>query len=191
MPLPDQTPVLHAGDLVLRGFVPDDVEGRMACGQDPEIIRMLGGTPDFSEPRAMSRRDAEDWYERVSGDPNPLHWAVAQDGRFIGTTRLHRFREGDQKAQYGVGILDRSLFGQGLGQRITRTVLTYAFAELGLHRVGLKVFAVNERAIRCYRHCGFVEEGLEREAAFVDGTWYDDVIMGVLAREFVPDPVTR
>jgi [ribosomal protein S5]-alanine N-acetyltransferase len=191
MRIPEETPVLREGELLLRGFVPDDVAGRMACGEDPEIIKMFGGSPGFSEPRAMSRPDAEAWYERVSVEPNPLHWAVEQDGRFIGTTRLHRLREVDRKAQYAVGILDRTLHGQGIGQRVTRTVLTYAFAELGLHRVGLKVFAVNERAIRCYRRCGFAEEGLEREAAFVDGTWYDDVIMGVLAREFVPDPGTR
>jgi [ribosomal protein S5]-alanine N-acetyltransferase len=191
MRIPEETPVLREGDLLLRCFVPDDVDGRMACGEDPEIIKMLGGTPDFAEPRAMRRPDAEAWYERVSGDPNPLHWAVERDGRFIGTTRLHRLRKADRKAQYAVGILDRALHGQALGQRITRIVLSYAFGELGLHRVGLKVFAVNQRAIRCYRRCGFVEEGLEREAAFVDGEWYDDVIMGVLDREFGADPGKR
>jgi [ribosomal protein S5]-alanine N-acetyltransferase len=187
MPIPSETPVLRAADLLLRGFVLSDVDGRMACGEDAQIIRMFGGTPGFSEPRAMSRPDAEAWYEHVSSDPNPFHWAVEQDGRFIGTTRLHHLREKDRKAQYAVGILDRTLHGQGIGQRVTRIVLTYAFAELGLHRVGLKVFAVNERAIHCYRRCGFVEEGLEREAAFVDGTWYDDVTMGILARDFLPD----
>jgi [ribosomal protein S5]-alanine N-acetyltransferase len=191
MPIPSQTPVLRSAGLLLRGFVPGDVDGRMACGEDPEIIRMFGGTSGFSEPRAMTRAATKAWYEQVSSDPNPLHWAIERDGRFIGTTRLHRLREVDRKAQYAVGILDRTLHGQGIGQRVTRTVLSYAFGELGLHRVGLKVFAVNERAIHCYRRCGFVEEGREREAGYVDGRWHDDVIMGVLAREFLADRPTR
>jgi L-amino acid N-acyltransferase YncA len=36
-------------------------------------------------------------------------------------------------------------------------------------------------SIRAYRKCGFVIEGTEREAAFVDGAWNDDVMMGILA----------
>ena len=50
----------------------------------------------------------------------------------------------------------------------------------GLHRIDLRVLAYNTRATRCYLRAGFVEEGREREAALVDGTWHDDVIMGIL-----------
>ena len=47
------------------------------------------------------------------------------------------------------------------------------------------MLAYNTRAIACYARCGFVEEGREREAAYVDGTWHDDVVMGILDRELV------
>ncbi len=50
----------------------------------------------------------------------------------------------------------------------------------GLHRVDLSVLAYNTRAIACYRACGFIEEGRERQAALVDGTWHDFVVMGIL-----------
>ena len=40
------------------------------------------------------------------------------------------------------------------------------------------------RAIGAYVKCGFAIEGREREAALVDGTWYDDVMMGILDREW-------
>ena len=72
----------------------------------------------------------------------------------------------------------------GLGRQAVRLVLAHAFGPLGLHRVGLRVIAFNTRAIRCYRACGFIEEGREREAAQVGGAWHDDIIMGVLAQEF-------
>ncbi len=45
------------------------------------------------------------------------------------------------------------------------------------------MLADNARAIACYRRCGFREEGREREAALVDGTWRDDLVMGILAHE--------
>ena len=44
--------------------------------------------------------------------------------------------------------------------------------------------ADNARAIAAYRACGFVEEGRLRESCFVDGSWHDDVVMGVLDHEF-------
>ena len=62
----------------------------------------------------------------------------------------------------------------------TRLVLQYGFEVVGLHRIDLRVLAYNERAIACYRRCGFVEEGRERDAALIDGEWHDDVIMAVL-----------
>ena len=50
--------------------------------------------------------------------------------------------------------------------------------------MSVRVLASNARAIACYRKCGFLEEGREREAAFVEGGWQDDLIMGLLDREF-------
>jgi RimJ/RimL family protein N-acetyltransferase len=50
--------------------------------------------------------------------------------------------------------------------------------------VSLRVLASNTRAIASYRKCGFVEEGREREAALASSGWQDDIIMGVLDREW-------
>ena len=47
------------------------------------------------------------------------------------------------------------------------------------------MLATNSRAIACYRKCGFIEEGREREAALLGGQWHDDIIMGLLDTEFI------
>lgn len=65
-----------------------------------------------------------------------------------------------------------------------RLALAYGFDGLGLHRIDLRVLAFNERAIRCYRKCGFVVEERLREPALVDSERHDDLIMGLLASEF-------
>ena len=181
--LPSVTPVLHTDRTVLRPFRPSDEGERRALGKDPEIIEMFGGSPDFDEPVTMSADEAREWYAHVTSDPNPLHWAVEHDGRFIGTTLLHSLREQDRKAQFAIGLLDRRSWGRGLGDEITREVVRHGLLDVGLHRIGLKVFAHHEGAIRCYARCGFVEEGREREAAYVAGAWRDDVIMGILASD--------
>jgi RimJ/RimL family protein N-acetyltransferase len=146
---------------------------------------MFGGSPKVDAPTAMTYDDAEAWFAALTSDPNPLHWAIEVDGRFVGTARLHGLDETDRRARYAIGLLATDLLGRGIGTEVTRTLLAYAFRDLGLHRVDLRVLAFNTRAIACYARCGFVEEGREREAAYVDGAWHDDVIMGVLDRELV------
>jgi ribosomal-protein-alanine N-acetyltransferase len=183
MVVPEQTPRLRSARTVLRPFRPDDIDGRVRCGKDPEIIRMFGGSPDFTEPVLMPLEDATAWYDAVSTDSNPLHWAIEFEGGFIGTARLHGLAETDRRARYAIGLLDSGRLGIGLGTEVTEAVLRYGFQELGLHRVDLRVLAYNTRAIRCYLRCGFVEEGREREAAYVGGSWHDDVIMGILENE--------
>ncbi len=53
-----------------------------------------------------------------------------------------------------------------------------------LHRISVRVVEYNARALRACQKCGFVIEGREREAALVDGAWYDDVMKGLLDREY-------
>ncbi|MGI4895653.1 MAG: GNAT family N-acetyltransferase, partial [Janthinobacterium lividum] len=61
-----------------------------------------------------------------------------------------------------------------------RTLVAYAFSELGLHRVQLGAWAFNSRALAAYANAGFTEEGRRREVVFHDGHWYDEVLMSVL-----------
>lgn len=184
-PLPQPAPVLPTSRCLLRPVRPGDAAERQALGVDPEIMQMFGVTPDFSEPMPMPRADAEEWCDFLSSRPDAISWVVEHEGRLVGSATLHSIRPDDRKAQLGIGLVDRAVWGLGLGTEVVREVVRFGFQDLRLHRTGLKVFAHNERAIRCYLRCGFVEEGREREAAYVGGAWRDDVIMGIL----VTDPL--
>lgn len=74
--------------------------------------------------------------------------------------------------------------GAGYGTDTTRTALRWGFGELDLHRIGLSTFSFNTRAIAAYQRAGFTEEGRRREVIPHDGHRYDEVIMGILRREW-------
>jgi ribosomal-protein-alanine N-acetyltransferase len=186
--LPGRPPVLEGDRVVLRPVRDDDVEGRRRLGTDPEIVRMFGGVPMHHDWQPMDETEAREWIEPLRRDPNPLHWVVEHEGEFLGTARLHGLDPVDERARYAVGLHDRSLLGEGLGTEVTRLVLSYGFEQVGLHRIDLRVLAYNERAIACYRRCGFVEEGRERDAALIAGERHDDVIMAVLRPDWPPHP---
>jgi RimJ/RimL family protein N-acetyltransferase len=49
----------------------------------------------------------------------------------------------------------------------------------------LTVYEYNERAIRCYEKSGFRHEGSMRQARYLDGKYYDELVMGILRAEFL------
>ena len=160
-----------------------DVAARLALGRDEGIVRMFAdpaGLLPFTEASAVR------WVEGIAASPHA--WIVEHEGRLLGDVRLHDLDESDQRALLAIALLDRAKLGLGLGRETVRLVLRHAFDALRLHRVGLRVVAYNERAIRCYQACGFTEEGREREAARIGDARHDDVMMGVLAREFTWRP---
>jgi len=122
---------------------------------------MVGGNPATMPP--LIQEEVEMWYRQVAGDP--LHWIIALEERCIGTARLHNLDRQNRRARYAIGIFDPACWGQGYGTEATRLVLRYAFEELKLHRVDLRVLEFNHRAIACYEKCGFVREGIEREGS--------------------------
>jgi RimJ/RimL family protein N-acetyltransferase len=172
-------PELRSSRVVLRRPLPQDVEARLSLGQHKEVIEAYGGS--FDPAASFTRAQAEAAIRFIE---NHKHTWVIDVGGFIGHVRLQSFVVEDRRAALAIGIESPAYLGKGYGAEAIKLALAYAF-ERGLHRVSLRVLASNARAIACYRKCGFIEEGREREAAFVRGVWQDDLIMGLLDREFL------
>jgi RimJ/RimL family protein N-acetyltransferase len=173
-------PVLRGKRVILRPPREEDFEARLRLGTDPEIIRMYGG--NRSDVRPMTVEAAERWVRRLLD--HEYAWII-EVSTLIGEIRLDRVDLRVRRTGLAIGIEDASQLGKGLGSEAIALALGYAFNVLNLHRVSVRVVDYNLRAIRAYQKCGFVIEGREREAALVDGTWYDDVMMGILDREYL------
>ncbi len=172
-------PILIGQRVTLRRPRGEDFKARVTLGTDAEIVRMCGGSR--SEVRPMTEEEARRWVQQLLD--HDYAWVIESD-TLIGHIRLDRLDLRDMRASLAIGIDDKAQLGIGLGTEAIGLVLDYAFKVLKLHRISVRVIDYNLRAIRAYRKCGFVVEGREREAAFVDGTWYDDVMMGILDREY-------
>lgn len=172
-------PILRGERLTLRRPREEDFKARLALGTNAEIFRMYGG--NRSELRSMTEDRAKRWVQRLLDQD--YAWIIEADG-LIGEIRLDRVDLRDRRASLAIGIEDASQLGKGLGSEAIALVLGYAFNVLKLHRISVRVVDYNSRAIRAYQKCGFVIEGREREAAFVDGDWHDDVVMAILDTEY-------
>jgi len=91
-----------------------------------------------------------------------------------GISQIHR------SCEFSIRIGEAENRGIGLGSTALGLMIDHAWNDLGLHRIELSVFSDNQAAQRAYQKAGFVVEGIKREAAFVDGSWRDVVIMSQL-----------
>lgn len=84
---------------------------------------------------------------------HPYAWII-QGPDLLGSVRLDRV-DLKRRASFAIGMLRSEYLGKGLGTEAARKALRYVFSDLGLHRIPLRVRAINERVIRSYQKCGF------------------------------------
>ncbi|MED4174038.1 GNAT family protein, partial [Halalkalibacterium halodurans] len=90
----------------------------------------------------------------------------------------------NRNAECIIDIGEKTYWGKGYGFEALRLLLNYAFLEMNLHRVSLRVFSFNKKAIRLYEKLGFKHEGTSRQCLYRYGQWHDIVHMGILKDEY-------
>lgn len=173
--------MLEGKTVRLRPVELDDLERDLRWVNDREVTQYL----TIRYP--MSRRDEERWLTVApeNGMAAGVRFAIeTKDGTHIGNLDLHMVRPEDGCAMLGIMIGEKACWSNGFGGDAIRTLLRFAFDEMGLHRVALHVFEFNERGIACYKKCGMRVEARLRDHVYTKGRYWDVVVMGVLADEF-------
>jgi RimJ/RimL family protein N-acetyltransferase len=164
---------------------------------DPEVLDGLSLYLPISEAQE------ERWFEdNLARPPAEQVWAVeaqisaagagllpsaSEPGwTLIGSCGFNELDWRNHSAECGIVIGDKAQWGKGYGTDAMLTLLGLGFGELNLHRIMLRVYADNARAIRSYEKAGFKEEGRLRESDFHNGRYRDTVLMAILRSEWEP-----
>jgi RimJ/RimL family protein N-acetyltransferase len=151
---------------------------------DPEVIQHL------SLYAPLSLAAEEKWFEGMLQRP-PAEQVFVIEKRQpdeswlpLGNCSFMDFDWRVRKAEFGIFIGEKVYWNQGYGTEATRLMLRYGFDTLNLHRIWLRVHQNNPGAIRAYEKAGYVREGVQRQAVFADGQYYDMIVMSVLRPEW-------
>ena len=178
--------MLKGEKVVLRPLERTDLPRLCAFNNDVEVELSGGGDPPM--PQSLARLEAEFDERARHGGRDGAFFAIEVAGTFIGQCGLEQHAGlVDSTAgtlELGIAIGDKSFWGKGFGRDAVNVLLDYAFRLRNAHKVWLRVNAPNERAIRAYQACGFVEEGRLRSHVWGDGRYLDLVYMGILREEF-------
>ena len=178
--------MLQGERVTLRAVERDDLPRILAFNNDVAVELAGGGDPPW--PQSFARVVAD--FERDTsgggrdGGKGGVNFAIEADGQIIGFCGVRDVDPFGRTAELGITIGDKAYWGRGYGREAIRLVLDHAFRLLNLRRVFLRVHGRNERGIRAYRACGFVEEGRLRQHVWSNGAYDDLVLMGVMRDEF-------
>ncbi|QLA20285.1 GNAT family N-acetyltransferase [Desulfolutivibrio sulfoxidireducens] len=147
---------------------------------DPVLNRaMLRALP-------ASESGQERWYAGIADNPEKMVFAVIwrADGRHIGNTGLYGIDWLHRRADFWILIGEADYRGQGVGSEVTARMRRFAFDNLGLNRLCLRVDPDNAAAVALYASQGFVREGVLRQDSYIEGRFRDILIMSQLKREY-------
>jgi RimJ/RimL family protein N-acetyltransferase len=171
------------GEMVtLRAVEKEDQESLWRFWNDLEVELAGGGDPPL--PVSLERLRARFEREEREGTRDKTDFMIEVDSASIGHCGLFHADVAALRCELGIAIGEKYYWGRGYGREAVRLLLDYAFWIRNFRRVWLEVHAANERAIRAYRACGFVEEGRMREHVWLAGRYVDNVIMGVMRDEW-------
>ncbi len=177
-----QPPEIVGRLVALRRPQPTDLPAVTRWYRDREIARLTR-----YQTRPMTDADVERFFQLRMLSPDALAYCIVElpTWRLIGFTTFSSLDGDNGSVLFHITIGERDAWGRGLGTEATRLMLGHAFERLGLHRVGLSVFAFNGRAIRSYEKVGFRVEGRLREAILRDGRYWDEIQMGIVRDEWL------
>lgn len=128
----------------------------------------------------------EDYYNWVKSDGKTLFFSLYAKKsdcfpeRFIGTVKLGSINWVEKRCDVGIMIGDRNCWNQGLSKDAVRTVVSYAFTDLGMIKVTGGCLVSNIAMARCFEALGFKREAVLRKD--VDGV--DHILFGLFKEEF-------
>lgn len=148
---------------------------------DEEVWRL---TSWAAEP--MQRAAVERLFQSREASPSEDSFAIHREGEKepSGIISLANISEANSSADLSIIVGNEQDRARGLGTAAIQVLLRYAFEDVGLNRVALSVFEFNEPAIQAYEKLGFEEEGRLRRAIRRDDSFYDAILMSVLASEW-------
>jgi diamine N-acetyltransferase len=152
---------------------------------DPEV------TAGLTIYRPMSLVNEENWFENMIRRPQDEQIFVIEicpkkEWLSIGTCGFHEIDWRNSNAEVGISIGEKNWWNQGYGSEAMELLVKYGFETLNLHRIWLRVFENNKRAIGSYEKVGFTHEGQMRESDYKNGKYHNILIMSVLRQEYHP-----
>lgn len=170
--------VIEGQDIYLRLMNEEDTDNIIKW-RNSEFVRR-----NFIYQKPFTREGHENWVRTMIDTGKVIQFIICtKEARPIGSVYLRDIDRTHNKAEYGIFIGEKDALGQGYGTQAARLMIDYAFEQLKLHKLMLRVLAENQQARRSYEKAGFVQEAYLKDEVFLEGEYKDVIYMAVIHNE--------
>lgn len=169
--------------IILRKMTSEDIELYHSWRNDVEVMK---STSPFLDIYHIDET-GEFVKQVILGSKSAKSYIIVEKehNKPIGITSLINIDYKNRNAECIIDIGDKNYWNKGYGTETMKLLLNYSFLEMNLHKISLRVFLFNDKAIKLYEKIGFKHEGRLRENIFREGKWHDIINMGILQNEYL------
>lgn len=165
---------------------------QLVLGHAPELFAEIRASRQHLGPwltwveAATTEKDTRSFIRsirKVGLYQDGLVFVIRKGEQLAGTIGFGRGSIERRKVEMGYW-LGQSFVGQGVATRSCRRCIEYAFSETNVNRLEIRCQVENRKSWAIPERLGFIMEGVEREGAYVGGTYRDLRVYSLLRREW-------
>lgn len=137
----------------------------------------------FIDRRLFTKESHEAWLKTYVETGKAAQFIILLDGEAVGSVYLRDIDQDKKEAEYGIFIGEESARGKGVGTKSAKLILKYAFEELELEKIFLRVFKDNPGAVRSYEKAGFKKTD-RVDTLDIDGETLEVIFMELEKKDF-------
>lgn len=178
----EEFPVLETDRLILRAIGPEDVDAMLRLRSNPEVMRYI------ARPLLRSRKEADDLVQHyifLFEQKLSITWAISlrETPGMIGSIGFPRINRDNYRGEIGYS-LDPDHWKKGYMDEAIKKIIDFGFKKIGFHSMEAVIHPDNGGSAGLVKKHGFVQEGYFRERTLFEGTWLDERVFSLLARDW-------
>lgn len=158
-----------------------DAEPAYRWLNDPEVTYFM-----FYGQRPLNLEQTRKFLESQNSEAENMVFTITdkKNGSKIGLAGLYGIDWISRRCEYRILIGEKSAWGRGYGTEVTELLTWFGFDRLNMNRIDLGVTALNEGAIKAYRHAGYEHEFARKDYMYRNGCYYDVSFMTIFRTHY-------
>lgn len=150
-----------------------------------EYLNIIGGESDFLTfglgQFHLTVEQEEEFIENNLKKNNALSIIAESNGRVVGNLN---FAGGPKErtahtGEFGISVL-KQYWGNRIGEELINFLIDWSKNTGIIRKINLRTRTDNTRGINLYKKLGFIEEGVIKRDLYINGEFYDSLMMGML-----------
>lgn len=166
-------------EVIIRKSIKEDARAIVA------YLNHIGGESDFlsfgKNEFSLSVEDEEKYIENLSKTDNSAMFVAIIENNIIGIVSISSNNKPRTKhiGTLGISLLQK-YWGVGLGSELMSFIINWSKSNKITKKISLLVNDENTRGKALYKKYEFVEEGFLKNDVYLNGTYHDTIIMGLI-----------